>query len=56
MAAHSSVPAQRIPWKEEPGGLHSPWGLKESDETGQLTLSLSLSYWIKVHPNDLILT
>ena len=54
MAAHSSVADQRIPWKEEPGGLHSPWGLKESDETGQLTLKFS--HWIKVHPNDLILT
>ena len=54
MAAHSSVADQRIPWKEEPGGLHSPWGLKESGETGQLTLKFS--HWIKVHPNDLILT
>ena len=54
MAAHLSIPAQRIPWKEEPGGLYSPWDLRESGETGQLTLSLS--HWIKVHPNDLILT
>ena len=23
MAAHSSIPAQRIPWTEEPGGLQS---------------------------------
>ena len=29
MAAHLSIPAQRIPWKEEPGGLHSPWDLSQ---------------------------
>ena len=23
MATHSSIPAWRIPWTEEPGGLHS---------------------------------
>ena len=23
MATHSSIPAQRIPWTEEPGGLQS---------------------------------
>ena len=23
---HSSFLAWRIPWTEEPGGLHSPWG------------------------------
>ena len=32
MAAHSSMLAWRIPWTEEPGGLH-PWGHKESDTT-----------------------
>ena len=26
MATHSSILAWRIPWTEEPGGLHSPWG------------------------------
>ena len=30
MADHSSILAWEIPWTEEPGGLHSPWGLKES--------------------------
>ena len=29
MATHSSILAWRIPWTEEPGGLHSPWGHKE---------------------------
>ena len=35
MATHSSILAWRIPWTEEPGGLHtvSPWGYKESDTT-----------------------
>ena len=28
MAAHSSILAWRIPWTEEPGGLH-PWGHRE---------------------------
>ena len=26
MPTHSSIPACEIPWTEEPGGLHSPWG------------------------------
>ena len=26
MATHSSIPAWRIPWTEEPGGPHSLWG------------------------------
>ena len=30
MATHSSIPAWRIPWTEEPG-LYSPWGHKDSD-------------------------
>ena len=25
MATHSSIPAWRIPWTEEPGGLQSIW-------------------------------
>ena len=28
MATHSSIPAQRIPWTEEPGGLQSVGGNK----------------------------
>ena len=38
MAAHSSIPAWRIPWTEEPDGLQS-MGCKELDTTEQLTLS-----------------
>jgi len=32
MATHSSIPAWKIPWTEEPGGLQS-MGHKESDMT-----------------------
>ena len=39
MAARSSVPAWRIPWTEEPGGLQST-GL-QSDTNEQLTLSFT---------------
>ena len=31
MATHSNILAWKIPWTEEPGGLHSPQGHKESD-------------------------
>ena len=37
MAAHSSILAQRIPWREEPGGLRS-MSSQESDMTEQLSL------------------
>ena len=33
MSIHSSILAWRMPWTEEPGGLYSPWGCKESDMT-----------------------
>ena len=33
MATHSRILAWEIPWTEEPAGLHSPWGCKESDMT-----------------------
>ena len=33
---HSSTLAWKIPWTEEPGRLHSPWGRKESDTTERL--------------------
>ena len=39
MAIHSSILAWRIPWTEEPGGLHSI-GIAESDTTERLALSL----------------
>ena len=39
MATHSSILAWRIPRTEEPGGLYSPWGCKESDTTKRLSLT-----------------
>ena len=33
MATHSSIPTWKIPWTEEPGGLYSPGGHKQSDLT-----------------------
>ena len=33
MATHPSMFAREIPWREEPGGLHSPWGPKQSSMT-----------------------
>ena len=33
MATHCSILVWEIPWTEEPGGLYSPWGDKESDMT-----------------------
>ena len=37
MVTHSGILAWRIPWTEEPGGLHSSRGCKESEMTEQLT-------------------
>ena len=48
MATHSSIPAWRIPWTEEPGGLQST-GCKESDTTERLHLhlgSFGLPWWL----------
>ena len=36
METHASILAWRIPWTEEPGGLYSLWGRRESDMTEQL--------------------
>ena len=36
MAVHSSILAWKIPWTEESGRLHSPWGHKESHTTERL--------------------
>ena len=33
---NSSILAWKIPWTEEPGGLYTPWGSKESDTTERL--------------------
>ena len=36
-ATLSSILAWRIPWTEEPGGLYSPWGYRESDTMHHVT-------------------
>ena len=43
MANRSSILAWRIPWTEEPGGLYSPWGCKESDMIEHKSSSTSLT-------------
>ena len=35
-ATHPSILAWKISWTEELGGLHSPWGSKESDMSEQV--------------------
>ena len=40
MATYSSILVWRSPRTEQPGGLYSPWGQRESDMTEQLTLKL----------------
>ena len=30
MATHSSIPARKIPWTEEPGRLHSIWSQSQT--------------------------
>ena len=37
MATHSCILTWRIPWREEPGRLYSPWGHKELDTAEQLS-------------------
>ena len=39
MTTHSSIPAWRIPWTEQPD-RHGPWGCKELDTFQRLSLSL----------------
>ena len=59
MASLPSILAWRIPWTEEPGGLYSPWGHKESDMTehlinkigDKLTLLSSLTQPLKIGIN-----
>ena len=50
MATHSSILAWRIPWREEPGGLYSPWGHRESDNTDNEAHSTCLL----IAPSDFI--
>ena len=56
MAIHSSIPAWRIPWIEEPGSLQST-GRKESDTTEQIQftslhfMQMTPPLWQKVKKN-----
>ena len=56
MAIHSSIPAWRIPWIEEPGSLQST-GRKESDTTEQIQftslhfMQMTPPLWQKVKRN-----
>ena len=43
MAAHSSIPAWRIPWTEESGGCSS-WGAKDLDTTEQQSTISTIGY------------
>ena len=54
MVTHSSILAWEIPWTEEPGGLYSLWGCKESDMTEGLTLSLF--FHPEITPSDDLLS
>ena len=40
MATHSSILAWKTPRTEQPGGLCSPWGSKESDTTEHKTVGI----------------
>ena len=42
LAIHFSTIAWKIPWTEEPGRLHGPWGRKESDTTERLHFHLHI--------------
>ena len=48
MAAHSSILAWKIPWTEEPGGLQSLWGLKDSDTMAQLSTHVLYQYRVSL--------
>ena len=48
MAIHSCIFVWRIPWTEEPGGLHSPWGCQELDMT-EVTMHAHTMFLALVH-------
>ena len=47
IATHSNIPAWKIPWAEEPGGLQF-MGCKESDMTEELSTRSTLEYLRKL--------
>ena len=51
METHSSIPAWRIPWTEEPGGLQS-MGSQESDTTWRLNhhhILIHINRYVKIY-------
>ena len=50
MAIHSSLLAWEIPWTEDPGGLHSPWGHKRDGHN----LATQQQQQIKMYYVDLL--
>ena len=53
MATHSSIPAWRIPWTEEPGGLQ-PMEQQESNTTWQQNNNNSFSKSIKTSSRHVV--
>ena len=51
MATHSSTLAWKIPWMEDPGGLYSPCGRKESDTTERLHFTPRIFLPLPESPN-----
>ena len=49
MVTHFCIIAGESPWTEEPGGLYSPWGCKESDMTEQLHVYIHIYIYIYTH-------
>ena len=53
MATHSRMLAWKIPWTEEPGGLYSSWGCKESDTAEQLSTHKQGISTVPVHLEEI---
>ena len=55
MVTYSAVLTWRISWTEEPGGLHSPWGLIKLDpiEHAHLHIYNCFNHWsLVIDPNS----
>ena len=54
MAPHSSILAWRLPWAEEPGGLHSPWGRNRAGHDWATEQQQHLFWGVYIDLNQLI--
>ena len=45
---------REILWTEEPGGLYSPWGHRESDRTEWLTLKIYIFKGVEIYSSVLL--